>query len=178
MSACHDLMLAQDIAVALERMAREVMARHDGCSDLAIIGIQRRGADLAVRLKQLLDARMPCPTPLGKLDINLYRDDWTTLNVQPTISDTDISFDIDGRAVVLVDDVLYTGRTVRAGMEALLDFGRPRKIELLTLVDRGHRELPIQPDYLGLAVQTKRKQHVNVLLTERDGEDRVCLAEQ
>ncbi|MCA1945776.1 MAG: bifunctional pyr operon transcriptional regulator/uracil phosphoribosyltransferase PyrR [Desulfovibrio sp.] len=175
MSDCHDLMLARDIGAALERMATEAITRHGSCRDLALIGIQRRGADLAERLKSLLDARLDSPVPLGKLDINLYRDDWTSLDVRPSISHTDIPFDIDGRAIILVDDVLFTGRTVRAGMEAILDFGRPRKIELLALVDRGHRELPIQPDYLGLAVETARSQHVDVLLAERDGEERVCL---
>ncbi len=176
MPVCHDLMHARDIAAALERMATEAIACHDNCRDLAIIGIQRRGADLAERLKRLLDARLGASVPLGKLDINLYRDDWTRLDVRPSISHTDIPFDIDGRAILLVDDVLYTGRTVRAGMEAILDFGRPRRIELLALVDRGHRELPIQPDYLGLAVQTTRSQHVDVLLQERDGEERVRLS--
>ncbi len=175
--SCRELLSTQGIAEALDRLAAAIVAQHGACTALALIGIQRRGADMAERLKGLLDAQLSCDVPLGKLDINLYRDDWTSLDVRPCISHTDIPFDIEGRNLVLVDDVLFTGRTVRAAMEAILDFGRPRRMQLLVLVDRGHRELPIQPDFCDLVVETSRIQHVNVLLQDRDGEERVCLVE-
>lgn len=173
--SCNELLGAAGIAQALAGLASTIVAKHGACDAVGLIGIQRRGADLAERLKVLLDAQVECPVPLGKLDINLYRDDWTSLDVRPIISQSDIPFDIEGRNVILVDDVLFTGRTIRAAMEALLDYGRPTRIELLVLVDRGHRELPIQPDYCHLEVSTDRTEHVDVLLQERDGAERVCL---
>lgn len=160
----------------LERLAREIMTRHHGhLEQVALVGIQRRGADLAVRLKGLLDHASGLRLPLGKLDINLYRDDWTSLSVQPQIQCTEIPFDLSLRTVVLVDDVLFTGRTIRAALEGILDYGRPRRVELLVLVDRGHRELPIQADYVGLMVDTSPGDQVNVYVRERDAEDRIVL---
>lgn len=175
MSKCKTLLDAQAMDKTLKRLAMEVAERRGGDDYLTLIGIQRRGADLAERLKLLLDKEMERRTPLGKLDINLYRDDWSSLDVQPNINCTEIPFDIEDASIVLVDDVLFSGRTVRAALEAILDYGRPRRVELLVLVDRGLRELPIQADYVGLAVQTDPEDHVDVFVTERDQEDRVCL---
>jgi len=160
---------------ALARLAREILERRGDCTSLALIGVQRRGVDLAARIKGLLEARLGRSLPLGKLDINLYRDDWTRLDVQPQINKTEIPFDIDGMEIVLVDDVLFTGRTVRAALEAILDFGRPERVELLVLVDRGHRELPVHADYVGQEVETSRTERVDVFVTECDGRDEVRL---
>jgi pyrimidine operon attenuation protein/uracil phosphoribosyltransferase len=142
---------------------------------LVLVGIQRRGVDLARRLKTLLDARLPAPVVLGQLDINLYRDDWSSLGITPAISHTEIPAEVEGASVILVDDVLYSGRTTRAALEAILDFGRPRRVELLVLIDRGHRELPIQADYVGKRVNTSAAERVDVLVAERDEQDRVLL---
>ncbi len=165
----------RDMARTLDRLASEITERRGDDEKLAIIGIQRRGADLAQRLKDILDSRLDRKIPLGKLDINLYRDDWTNLSRQPSINCTEIPFDIESGSIILVDDVLFSGRTVRAALEAVLDFGRPRRVELLVLVDRGHRELPIRADYVGKEVRTFEDQHVNVLVSERDEEDKVVL---
>lgn len=175
MKDCKDILSANELHNTLERLAEQVMENRANCERLALIGIQRRGVNIAERLKAILDKRIGRPIPLGRLDINLYRDDWTSLDVQPLINCTEIPFDLEDKAVILVDDVLFTGRTIRAALEAVLDFGRPRLVELLVLVDRGHRELPIQPDYVGKTVDTQRGEHVNVYLRERDGKDRVCL---
>ncbi len=175
MKDCKDILQADELSAILQRLADEVLSNRANCEHLALIGIQRRGVDLAQRLKGILDARLGRSVPLGRLDINLYRDDWTSTDLQPMISCTEIPFELDGKAVLLVDDVLFTGRTIRAALEAILDFGRPRLVELLVLVDRGHRELPIQPDYVGKVVDTQRGEHVNVYLRERDGKDKVCL---
>ncbi|NDV23154.1 bifunctional pyr operon transcriptional regulator/uracil phosphoribosyltransferase PyrR [Desulfovibrio sp. JC022] len=163
------------MARTLDRLASEITERRGDSENIAIIGIQRRGADLAERLKLILDEKLGRKIPLGKLDINLYRDDWTNLTRQPSINCTEIPFDIESASIVLVDDVLFSGRTVRAALEAVLDFGRPRRVELLVLVDRGHRELPIRADYVGKEVVTFEDQHVNVLVKERDDEDKVVL---
>jgi len=172
------VMNGKEVARTLERLAFEILERHGECTALALIGIQRRGVELAQRLRRILEARLNCELPLGKLDINLYRDDWTNLAHQPQINQTDIPFPIDGRKIILVDDVLYSGRTIRAALEAILDFGRPRKVELLVLVDRGHRELPIQADYMGKLLPTSREERVDVYVKEMDGEDRVRLASE
>lgn len=175
MKDCKDILTAAEMRKTLEQLADQVVKAHGACQDLALLGIQRRGADIATRLKAILDKKLGCSLPLGRLDINLYRDDWTSLDLQPMINHTDIPFDIEGRDILLVDDVLFTGRTIRAALEAVLDFGRPKLVELLVLVDRGHRELPIQPDYVGKKVDTTRGEHVNVYIRERDGKDKVCL---
>lgn len=159
----------------LERLASQIMERHADCGHVMLVGIERRGADLAHRLAGLLQERLGQPVLLGTLDINLYRDDWTSLEAQPHIGQSRIPASVDGRVIILVDDVLYTGRTIRAALEALLDYGRPRAVELLTLIDRGHRELPIHADYVGRAVNTSRQERVDVLLAERDGQDAVHL---
>lgn len=165
----------KDMARTLDRLASEITERRGDSDNLAIIGIQRRGADLAERLKLILDDKLGRKIPLGKLDINLYRDDWTNLTRQPSINCTEIPFAIESASIILVDDVLFSGRTVRAALEAVLDFGRPRRVELLVLVDRGHRELPIRADYVGKEVVTFEDQHVNVLVKERDDEDKVVI---
>lgn len=171
------LMNAEEIARTMDRMATEIVERHGSCDDVAILGIQRRGVDLAARLRKTLQDKLGCEIPSGLLDINLYRDDWTTLEVQPQINKTEIFFDIDGKHIILVDDVLFTGRTTRAALEAILDFGRPKTVRLLVLVDRGHRELPICADYIGKTVDTRRGEHVDVFLKERDGREEVVLVD-
>ncbi len=175
MSDPRTIMTAKEMARTLERLASEVIERRGEDKTLVLVGIQRRGVDLARRLKTLLDARLPAPTLFGMLDINLYRDDWSNLGIAPTISSTDIPAGIEGATLILVDDVLYSGRTTRAALEAILDFGRPRRVELLVLIDRGHRELPIQADYVGKRVNTASHERVDVLVTERDEQDRVLL---
>ncbi len=172
------VMNGKEMARTLERLAFEVLERYGECQGLAMLGVQRRGAELAERLKKLLEPRLGCELPLGKLDINLYRDDWTHLEHQPRINQTDIPFAIDGRRVLLVDDVLFSGRTVRAALEAILDYGRPQSVELLVLVDRGHRELPIQADYVGKLIPTSKVERVDVYVKEIDGEDKVRLTDQ
>ncbi|MGM0646634.1 MAG: bifunctional pyr operon transcriptional regulator/uracil phosphoribosyltransferase PyrR [Thermodesulfobacteriota bacterium] len=161
----------------LERLASEIVERHEYDGTLALIGIQRRGVELADRLRHLLETRLGQAVPLGKLDINLYRDDWTTMESQPRINHTEIPFAVDNSHCILVDDVLYTGRTIRSALEAILDFGRPRRVELLVLVDRGHRELPIHADYIGKRMHTSRWERVDVEIRERDGRDAVVLTE-
>ncbi|GAB6178303.1 bifunctional pyr operon transcriptional regulator/uracil phosphoribosyltransferase PyrR [Desulfobaculum senezii] len=177
MSNSKVILNAEEISRTMERLAMEINERHGDCKDVAILGIQRRGVDLAARLRAALEKRLGRTISSGLLDINLYRDDWTTLDVQPQINKTEILFDIDGKEIILVDDVLFTGRTIRSALEAILDFGRPKQVELMVLVDRGHRELPIQADYVGKVVETRRGEHVDVYLDERDGKEMVCLVE-
>ncbi|MFV0349430.1 MAG: bifunctional pyr operon transcriptional regulator/uracil phosphoribosyltransferase PyrR [Halodesulfovibrio sp.] len=165
----------EEMRRTLERLAYQVLERHGECAELCLVGIQRRGVDLAARLRAILSERLKCDVPLGALDINLYRDDWTSLESQPMINRTELPGDIDGKIILLVDDVLFTGRTIRAALEGILDFGRPRCVELLVLVDRGHRELPIHADYVGKIMNTARNERVDVLIKERDGKDVVLL---
>lgn len=169
------LMTAEEMARTLDRLAYQVLEKRGDSPDLAVVGIQRRGADIAMRLAAILGQRLQRSVPCGALDIALYRDDWTSVGVYPSVGPTNIPFAIQGRDVVLVDDVLFTTRTVRAALEALLDFGRPRHVELLVLVDRGHHELPIHADYVGRSVNTAREEHVDVFVKERDGRDEVRL---
>ena len=175
MSEIRTILTAKEMNRTLERLASEVVERRGEDGPLVLVGIQRRGVDLARRLKKILDARLASPVVLGMLDINLYRDDWSNLGIAPTISSTEIPAEVDGASVILVDDVLYSGRTTRAALEAILDFGRPRRVELLVLIDRGHRELPIQADYVGKRVNTSSAEQVDVLVCERDDQDRVIL---
>jgi pyrimidine operon attenuation protein/uracil phosphoribosyltransferase len=167
MKECKVILAGDEMRRTIERLAYEILERHGRC--------ERRGADLAERIKAVLDTRLGARIPLGKLDINLYRDDWTKLNTQPQINCTEIPYDLNGKDIILVDDVLFTGRTTRAALEAILDFGRPGRVELLVLVDRGHRELPIQADYVGKRVNTSSTEQVDVLVSERDELDRVVL---
>jgi len=169
------LLRAEDMERLIERLALQIMERHGDCLSLVIVGIQRRGVDLARRLAVEINERRECVIPLGTLDINLYRDDWTSLLGKPQIGQSSIPVRLDNTIVLLVDDVLFTGRTIRSALEAILDYGRPQKVELLVLIDRGHRELPIHADYVGQTLETARSEHVNVLLEERDGVDEVRL---
>lgn len=169
------LLQKEEISRILERLAYQIMEKHGDCASVLLVGIQRRGADIAQRLAQLLEQRLKRAMPLGTLDINLYRDDWTSLAGKPQIGQSKIPQSVDDAIVILVDDVLYTGRTIRAALEALLDYGRPQAVELLVLIDRGHRELPIHADYVGRTINTAHAEQVNVLLEERDGTDEVLL---
>jgi len=163
------------MARTLSRMAHEILERHPDPKRLAFVGVRSRGVPLARRLARLVREAAGAEPAVGALDISLYRDDFTSLAAQPITKGTDILFSIDGRTVVLVDDVLYTGRTVRAALDQLIDFGRPARIELAVLVDRGHRELPIRADYVGRTLATAREEAVQVLVEEEDGRDEVQL---
>jgi pyrimidine operon attenuation protein/uracil phosphoribosyltransferase len=163
------------MARTLSRIARDIRERHPDPGRLALVGVRSRGVPLARRLARLVGEATGREPAVGALDISLYRDDFTSLAAQPITKGSDILFSIDGRTVVLVDDVLYTGRTVRAAIDQLIDFGRPARIELAVLVDRGHRELPIHADYVGRTVATAREDAVQVLLREEDGRDGVEL---
>jgi pyrimidine operon attenuation protein/uracil phosphoribosyltransferase len=163
------------IARALTRMASEIVERCHGTSDVVLVGIQRRGVELAQRLARMIEAQEGRAVPCGKLDITLYRDDLQAVGARPVIGETDLPVDLDGRAVVIVDDVLFTGRTIRAALDELADFGRPRRILLCVLIDRGGRELPIQPDVVGLRQATGGQDRVDVLVQELDGRDAVEL---
>ena len=169
-----ELMNAARLAATIRRLAA-ALAKGAPLEDCVLVGIQTRGVPIARRLSVALEKQSGVKVPVGALDITLYRDDLTTIASHPVIHGTDIPVSIDGRRVVLVDDVLYTGRTVRAALDELIDFGRPARIELLVLVDRGHRELPIRADFAGLALKTARDESVQVHIVEDDGEDRVTL---
>ncbi len=163
------------MARTLSRIAHEILERHPDTTRLALVGVRSRGVPLARRLARLIAEAAGAEPAVGALDISLYRDDFTSLAAQPITKGTDILFSIDGRTVVLVDDVLFTGRTVRAALDQLIDFGRPARIELAVLVDRGHRELPIRADYVGRALTTSRDEAVQVRVSEEDGTDDVVL---
>jgi len=171
------LMDAERVARALTRMAHEIVERNRDLSDLALVGIRTRGVPLAARLRANLREITGQDLPVGALDITLYRDDLMRQAVapQPLVRRTEIPFSIDDRKILLVDDVLYTGRTVRAGLDALIDFGRPKAIQLVVLVDRGHRELPIKADYVGKNVPTSARESIRVRLQETDGQDLVLI---
>jgi pyrimidine operon attenuation protein/uracil phosphoribosyltransferase len=168
---------ASEIRRALTRIAHEVLERNRGAEGLVLVGIAARGDDLARRLAEEVRRIEGTEVPVGVLDITFYRDDIGLRAEAPEVHETRIDFDVTGRTVVLVDDVLFTGRTVRAAMDALMDLGRPRAIQLAVLVDRGHRELPIRPDYVGKNVPTRRTEEVRVRLAEVDGEDAVVVGE-
>ena len=173
-----ELMDAARVARTLDRMAHEIVERHPDLAGAALVGVRSRGVPLAFRLARLVKQASGVDLPVGALDISLYRDDFTTIAPQPLTKGTDIPFSIDGRSVIIVDDVLFTGRTVRAALDQLIDFGRPARIELCVLVDRGHRELPIRADYVGKTMATTLAQTVQVRLREQDGEDGVDLDER
>lgn len=169
------LMDAQALSRALTRIAHEIIESNRGVSNLALIGVRTRGVPLAQRLAATIERIEGHSIPVGILDITLYRDDLTTANRQPVVRSTDIPFLLDGKTVVLVDDVLYTGRTVRAALDAVMDLGRPAKVRLAVVIDRGHRELPIRADFVGKNVPTSSAEQVEVRLREIDGEDGVLL---
>ena len=169
------ILQAADIDRILTRITHEILEKHKGTQRLALVGLQTRGVFLARRLQAKIRQIEGIDIPGGDIDITLYRDDWTRIGPNPVVKATDISFSIDGKQIILVDDVLYTGRTIRAAMDALIDFGRPDRIELAVLVDRGHREFPIEANYVGKQVETGRSEMINVRLQEYDGEDRVVI---
>ncbi len=172
---CQILMTPEQMEACLDRLAQELLDTHGDCVGIALIGIQRRGVSIASALSARMAVALGWSVPTGSLDITLYRDDWTGKSSKPAVGETRIRFGVEGKTLVLVDDVLFTGRTVRAALEALADFGRPSKVELLVLVDRGRRELPIHPDYVGLTCETRREDRVDVLVEAVDGSDGVRL---
>lgn len=175
MSKNHTILDAADIDRKLTRITHEILEVHKGAGNLTLIGIQTRGVFLAKRIQSMINDIEGIEIPTGEMDITLYRDDWTLISPNPVVKTTDISFSVDEKQIILVDDVLFTGRTTRAAMDAIIDFGRPDRIELAVLVDRGYRELPIQANYVGKFVETRRSETVNVLLEEHDGVDKVVI---
>lgn len=169
------IMDAGDIARALTRVAHEILERNKGVKDLALVGIRTGGVHLAHRLAKRIQEIEQAPVPIGDLDITLYRDDLSLRKEQPVLRTTSVPFDISDKIVVLVDDVLFTGRTIRAAMDGLMDLGRPAEIQLAVLVDRGHRQLPIKANYIGKNLPTSREENVQVLLEEAGEDDRVVI---
>ncbi|MGE5279684.1 MAG: bifunctional pyr operon transcriptional regulator/uracil phosphoribosyltransferase PyrR [Deltaproteobacteria bacterium] len=169
---------AEAVGRTLKRIAHEIIERNKGTKDLVIVGVRTRGAHLAERLARLIGEIDGTTPPVGVLDITLYRDDLSSIAQQPVVHKTEIDFDIEDKNVVLVDDVLYTGRTVRAALDEIIDFGRPRFIQLAVLVDRGHRELPIRADYVGKNIPTSLRETVEVRLAETEGIDEVAVLEK
>ena len=173
----HRVLSAQNMSRALTRIAHEILERNGGAQEIALVGMHTRGVPLAERLAKSIQKFEGFRVPLGSLDIVLYRDDLSRL-VHPLIRPSDIDFQVENKRIILIDDVLFTGRTIRAAMDALNDFGRPSQIQLGVLIDRGHRELPIRPDYVGKNVPTSSNQEIDVLLQETDGLDEVVIAER
>jgi pyrimidine operon attenuation protein/uracil phosphoribosyltransferase len=172
----RQIMTGDEIRRAIVRISHEIVEKQAGTNGLAIVGIQRRGVPLAKRVAAAIEEHEGVQLPVGALDITFYRDDLSLVAQQPIVKGTDLPFDLNGTTIVLVDDVLYTGRTIRAAMDALIDFGRPRAIRLAVLIDRGHRELPIRADHVGKNVPTSREEIVQVHVTEIDGLDEVSIA--
>lgn len=168
----------EGIRRALTRVAHEILERNKGTEDLCLVGIRMRGDSLALRISALIKEIEGVEVPVGLLDITLYRDDFTSVAHQPVVHSTEIPFDVNGKVIVLVDDVLFTGRTVRAALDEIIDFGRPRGIQLAVLVDRGHRELPIRADFVGKNLPTAIAESVEVRVEEVDGEDGVVIWEE
>lgn len=172
------LMSASEVERTLIRLAHEILEKNNGVEDLVLVGIRRRGVPLAERLAKIIQRIEKKPVPLGTLDITLYRDDLSTLDSKPVVQKTEIGVPVEGKSVVLVDDVLYTGRTTRAAMDALFRSGRPKRLQLCVLIDRGHRELPIEAAFVGRAVQTTENQIIEVKLREVDDAEKVLLMEK
>jgi len=172
------IMDADGIRRAISRISHEIVEKNKGTQDLALIGIRTRGVPLAERIQKRILEFEKVNLPLGLLDITLYRDDLSTIDVQPVLHETKVPFSIEGKTVILIDDVLFTGRTVRAALDALIDLGRPQKIQLAVLIDRGFRELPIRADYVGKNVPTSRREIISVCLDEIDGNEEVLLLER
>lgn len=170
------IMAARDIERSLARIALQILERNGGVEDLAIIGIHTGGVYLAERLHRIIEKREKVALPLGSLDITLYRDDWSIASQNPVVKKTDINFPVQGKTIILVDDVIFTGRTIRAALDAIMDFGRPCSIQLAVMVDRDGRELPIQADFVGTQVRVDTNEQVNVLLKEHAGKDEIVLA--
>ena len=172
------IMDAEEIDLALSRMAAEVAERKQVRESLAIIGIRRRGVPLGRKLADKIEKIINRSVPFGILDITLYRDDLTTVATSPILKESKINFDVNGKSIILVDDVLYTGRTIRAALDALIDFGRPARVEVAVLIDRGHRELPIHAAYIGKVVPTAAREIIEVKVLEEDGMEKVLLVEK
>ena len=173
----HKLMDEMDIKRALTRIAHEIIEKNKGTENVALVGIQRRGAPIAERIAARIAEIEGVQLPVGILDITLYRHDLTLLSSHPLVHRTEVNFNINQKNIVLVDAVLYTGRTVRAALDDLIDLGRPKSIQLAVLIDRGHRELPIKADYIGKHVPTSRQESVSVMIQEVDGRDEVVIQE-
>ena len=172
------LMSASEIDRTLVRLAHEILEKTKDLDQLAFIGIRRRGVPLAQRLSKKIEALENRTVPVGILDINLYRDDLSTVDIKPVVSSTEIPFSVEGKDIILMDDVLYTGRTIRAALDALFDHGRPGRVQLLVLIDRGHRELPIEARFVGRTVQTTDAEIIEVKFQEIDGMEKVLLVEK
>jgi pyrimidine operon attenuation protein/uracil phosphoribosyltransferase len=172
------LMSASEVERTLIRLAHEILEKNNGVEDLALVGIRRRGVPLAERLARIIQRIEKKPVALGTLDITFYRDDLSTLDSKPVVQKTELEIPITGKSVVLVDDVLYTGRTTRAAMDALFRAGRPKRLQLCVLIDRGHRELPIEAAFIGRTVQTTENQIIEVKLREVDDAEKVLLMEK
>lgn len=172
------LMSASEIDRTLVRLAHQIVEKQEGSRNLGLVGIKRRGIPLAQRIAKIIEGIEKQPVQTGVLDISFYRDDLSTAGNKPIVEAAEIGFDIEGRDIVLLDDVLYTGRTIRAALDALFDHGRPRSVRLLVLIDRGHRELPIEAQFIGRVVPTSSKEIIEVKLREVDGNDQVLLVER
>ncbi|HMK61966.1 MAG TPA: bifunctional pyr operon transcriptional regulator/uracil phosphoribosyltransferase PyrR [Dissulfurispiraceae bacterium] len=173
-----ELLSKQDIDRILSRISHEIIEKNKGPEKLCLVGIQRGGVYLAHRIAARIESIERVTVPVGSLDISLYRDDLTLRKKRPIVRKTDIPFDISDRSIVLVDDVLFTGRSIRAALDALMDFGRPAQIQLAVLIDRGHRELPIRSDYVGKNIPTARNERIDVLLEEESAEEKVVLVSE
>jgi pyrimidine operon attenuation protein / uracil phosphoribosyltransferase len=171
------LMSASEIERTLVRLAHEIVERNNGSSNVGLIGIKRRGVPLAQRIGKLIETIEKTPVNTGVLDISFYRDDLSTAGPRPIVEKGDIGFDVNGRDIILMDDVLYTGRTIRAALDALFDQGRPKSVQLLVLIDRGHRELPIEARFIGRTVPTSGREIIEVKLREVDNDEQVLLVE-
>ncbi len=171
-------MSASEIERTLVRLVHEIIEKNDGPKDLGLVGIKRRGVFLAQRLSEMIHRIEKVPVPVGTLDITLYRDDLSTVGKKPVVQKTEMEFPITGKNIVLLDDVLYTGRTIRAALDALFRHGRPKKVQLCVLIDRGHRELPIEATFVGRKVQTTSREIIEVKLRELDNAEKVLLVER
>jgi pyrimidine operon attenuation protein / uracil phosphoribosyltransferase len=172
------ILSASEIERTLVRLAHEIIEKNNGSANLGLVGVKRRGVPLAQRLGALIHKIEKHPVDVGTLDISFYRDDLSTKDVRPVVNPGDLGFDVNGRDIILIDDVLYTGRTVRAALDALFDHGRPRRVQLLVLIDRGHRELPIEATFVGRTVQTSSREIIEVKLREVDQDEQVLIIER
>jgi pyrimidine operon attenuation protein / uracil phosphoribosyltransferase len=172
------IMSASEIERTLVRLAHEIIEKNDGAGNIGLVGIRRRGVPIAERLGALISKIEKHPVDIGVLDISFYRDDLSTSGVRPVVNPGSLGFDIAGRNIILIDDVLYTGRTTRAALDALFDHGRPGRVQLLALIDRGHRELPVEATFVGRTVQTTDREIVEVKLREIDNDEQVVLVER
>ena len=171
------LMSASEIERTLVRLAHEIVERNNGSANLGLVGIKRRGVPLAQRLGKIIEGIEKTPVDTGVLDISFYRDDLSTKDKKPVVEKGEVGFDVEGRDIILMDDVLFTGRTIRAAMDALFDHGRPKSVQLLVLIDRGHRELPIEARFIGRIVPTSSREIIEVKLREIDNDEQVLLVE-